>query len=88
MVSLKYDKVKVAKEIAKTADIILRTETGAEIPDDNDDVIGVIVIRFKKHNASTTVMGDMSARNVIDIFDQLLDRVIIPKSKGDSIAVS
>lgn len=88
MVSLKYDRAKIAKEIAKAADVIIRTETGVDIPDDVAEVKGVIVIRFKKDGASSTVMGNIRLRDAADIFDQLLQKMVIDKPKGERIAVS
>ena len=88
MVSLKYCRLKVAKEIAQAVDDVLRKETGEEIPDNVADVTGVIVIRFKKHSASATVMGDMRICDVADIFDQLLRHTLLHPVKGEPIAIS
>jgi hypothetical protein len=80
--------LKVAKEIAQAVDDVLRKETGREIPDEAGKVHGVIVIRFRKDGASSTVMGEMSLLQVADIFDQLLSNIMPTKSKGESIAVA
>jgi hypothetical protein len=88
LVSIKYCSVKVSKQIAKATDDIIRKETGADIPDDADEVTGIIVIRFKKEIGSLTVLGDIDIRNAADMFEQTLIQMVHDMQKGESIAVA
>ena len=86
MVSLKYCRLKVAKEIAEAVDNVLRKETGKIIPDRAAEVTGIIVIRFMKDGASITVMGNLNTLQTLDILYQTSVKLIEDVTKGEPIA--